>query len=212
VFDNTASGTIDNNSFIGNDGTLTNAGFIGNDGTLTNTDTLNNTGTINNNQTGQINNTGTLNNNGTINDYDCSDGVNGPINGNPVNTLPCPTSTGTITATFTPTSTPTHTPSVTACALTATAPNLVSPAHRAHVTDTTPAFSWSNSSGATSYRLMIYTADRSFEYKKRTFNTSYTLTAGEALAVGTYQWRVRTQDTICTTWTTWSKRNTLFVD
>jgi hypothetical protein len=61
--------------------------------------------------------------------------------------------------------------------------------------------------------LMVYLEDRSFEYKKRTFNTNYTLTAGEALSHGSkYLWRVRTQDTTCNTWTGWSSRNTLFVD
>jgi hypothetical protein len=240
IFHNDGTLTNQVNGFIGNDGTFTNQanGFIGNDGTFQNTDTLENdnnitngatgvitnaaTGIINNNANGFIGNDGTFTNDGTVNNNTCAGAdidENNPIGGNAVNYIECtptPTSTGTITATFTytPTDTPTatFTPSATTCTLVATPPTLISPAHRAHVTDTTPGFSWSNSSGATSYRLMIYTADRSFEYKKRTFNTSYTLTAGEALAVGTYQWRVRTQDTICTTWTTWSKRNTLFVD
>jgi hypothetical protein len=84
--------------------------------------------------------------------------------------------------------------------------------HRAHITDTTPKFTWSNIAGAQSYRLMVYLEDRSFEYKKRVFVTNYTLTAGEALTPAKYLWRVRTQDAGCTTWTTWSSRNTLFVE
>ena len=36
--------------------------------------------------------------------------------------------------------------------------------------------------------------------------------AAEALVVGSYQWRVRTQDQACGSWTNWSKRNSLFVD
>jgi hypothetical protein len=60
---------------------------------------------------------------------------------------------------------------------------------------------------------MIYTADRSFEFKKRVFVANYTLKATEALIHSTkYQWRVRTQDANCSKWTGWSGRNTLFVD
>jgi hypothetical protein len=127
---------------------------------------------------------------------------------------PTHTPTNTLTASPTLTFTPSFTPSltITSCVQVATAPNLISPIHRAHTTDTTPTFKWSSVSGATSYRVMVYLEDRSFEYKKRVFVTNYTLTAGEALTPAKYLWRVRTQDTKCATWTTWSTRNTLFVD
>jgi hypothetical protein len=61
----------------------------------------------------------------------------------------------------------------------------------------------------------IHVEDRSFVYKKRRVgqtSTSYTLTSGEALTPAKYLWRVRTQDTTCSTWTGWSTRNTLFID
>jgi hypothetical protein len=117
----------------------------------------------------------------------------------------------TPTFTFTPSLTPSLTLTAT-CAKVAVPPTLISPAHRAHITDTTPKFTWSSVTGALSYRLMIYLEDRSFEYKKRTFNTTYTLTNAEALTPAKYLWRVRTQDEGCSTWTTWSTRNTLFID
>jgi hypothetical protein len=98
------------------------------------------------------------------------------------------------------------------CVDPAAAPSLISPVHRAHTTDTTPSFSWSTVTGAQSYRVMVYTEDRSFEYKKRVFVTSYTLTSAEALTPAKYLWRVRTQDAVCSTWSTWSVRNTLFID
>jgi hypothetical protein len=94
----------------------------------------------------------------------------------------------------------------------ASSPTLVSPTHRTHTTITTSTFTWNSVAGANSYRLMIYTSDRAFEYKKRAFNTTYTLQTGESLSPNTYQWRVRTQDATCNTWSSWSKRNTLFVD
>jgi hypothetical protein len=93
-----------------------------------------------------------------------------------------------------------------------TAPNLISPAHRAHLTDTTPKFTWSSVNNAQSYRLMVYLEDRSFEYKKRVFTATYTLTSAEALTPNQYLWRVRTQDETCSTWSLWSKRNTLFIE
>jgi hypothetical protein len=61
---------------------------------------------------------------------------------------------------------------------------------------------------------MSYT-EAYIEYKKRLFGqtkTTYTLTSAEALSPAKYLWRVRTQDTTCSTWTGWSSRNTLFVD
>src|SRR5262249_53355811 len=100
-----------------------------------------------------------------------------------------------------------------ACNITTTFPNLVSPAHRTHMTDTTPSFTWSNVNGEDAYRIMIYTADNSFIYKKVVTTPNYTLPSTNALARGvSYQWRVRTRDANCGTWTGWSKRNTLFID
>jgi hypothetical protein len=147
----------------------------------------------------------------------------------PTETLtPSDTPTGTLsdtptaTNTDTPSDTPTHTLSPTptntltdtpmGCQIFASTPTLISPVHRAHTTDTTPTFAWSSVTGAQSYRLMVYLEDRSFEYKKRVFNSSYTLSAGEALSPAKYLWRARTQDSTCGTWTAWSGRNTLFVD
>jgi hypothetical protein len=108
-------------------------------------------------------------------------------------------------ATVTQTATPT-------CAAVATAPTLGNPLHRAHLRDTTPTFSWGNVPGAMSYRLTIYSEDRSFEYKRRVFNTSYTLRAEDALSLGKYFWRVRAQDRLCVIWSGWSGRNTLFIE
>lgn len=134
------------------------------------------------------------------------------------------------TDTFTPSNTPTNIPSDTpivsitpshtftlsptsnSCTKVATAPNLLLPSHRSHTIDTTPTFSWTVVANAQSYRLMVYLEDRSFVYKKRVFDTTYTLTNAEALMPAKYLWRVRTQDITCKTWTTWSKRYTLFVD
>jgi hypothetical protein len=113
---------------------------------------------------------------------------------------------------LTDTVTPSFTLTGSACTMDATAPALISPMHRAHTTDTTPTFSWSTVSGSKSYRVMVYLEDRSFEYKKRVFVTNYTLPSAEALTPSKYLWRVRTQDTTCSTWSTWSGRNTLFVD
>jgi hypothetical protein len=108
-------------------------------------------------------------------------------------------------ATVTQTATPT-------CVAVATAPTLLSPAHRAHLSDTTPTFSWGNVPGAMSYRLTIYSEDRSFEYKRRVFNTSYALGTEDALSLGKYFWRVRAQDRLCVVWSGWSGRNTLFIE
>jgi CSLREA domain-containing protein len=123
---------------------------------------------------------------------------------------PSPTRTFISTSTFTPSLT--LTPSLTTCVMVATAPTLISPAHRTHISDRTPTFRWSNVGGAQSYRLMVYLEDRSFEYKKRVFVNNYTLQVGEALVPAKYLWRVRTQDATCSTWSTWSSRNTLFID
>jgi hypothetical protein len=126
------------------------------------------------------------------------------------------TATDTSTATNTLTTTPTftftvsHTLSPTTCVIGVTAPDLISPAHRAHISDTTPTYSWSFVPGAQSYRIMIYLEDRSFEFKKRVFGMSYTMT--EPLVPHTYLWRVRTQDFGCGTWSAWSRRNAIFVD
>jgi hypothetical protein len=175
--------------------------------------TTNNVGTIENYDT--ITNSSTINNTGIINNY-CQGVIvgNAPVGNPPVDT--CPTDTPTYTATFTPTNTPTNTPTLTpsstACVNSVTAPSLISPSHRSHTTDTTPQFTWSFIANTQSYRVMVYSDDRSFEYKKRVFTTGYTLTTNEALPKGKYQWRVRTQDNTCSTWSAWSGRNTLFVD
>jgi hypothetical protein len=125
----------------------------------------------------------TVTNNGSITNY-CGAVYNGTVNGNAVHTLDP-----------------------------ASYPSLNTPLHLAHTTDTTPTFTWGTVSNALSYRLFVYLEDHSFEYKKRVFNPSYTLTAGEALAHGKkYLWRVRTQDVYCNTWSGWSGRHTLFID
>jgi subtilisin-like proprotein convertase family protein len=125
-----------------------------------------------------------------------------------------PTNTATFTATFTPsiTFTPsrTFTSSPTACMSSIAPPTLIAPTHRAHLTDTTPSFDWSNVPNAQSYRLMVYLEDRSFVFKKRVFVSNYTLV--EPLVRTQYLWRTRTQDATCSLWSSWSKRNTLFID
>jgi hypothetical protein len=229
----------DASSTVSNDGTINNTGTIDNYSLFNNHAgaVLNNNAIIYNRHFAGINNEGSLNNNvgailenyssiyspsipiqnyGVINNY-CNGDIWGTVNGNAVNEL-CITDTPTSTFTPSPISTltisPTDTPSPTTseCSITVSAPSLVVPTHRAHTTDHTPNFIWSGIIGAESYRLMVYTEDRSFEYKKRTFNTTYTLTNAEALSVGKYLWRVRTQDQGCSTWSTWSTRNTLFID
>jgi hypothetical protein len=124
---------------------------------------------------------------------------------------PTYTPTRTPSDTFTPSNTPTITLTPTACVMVVTAPLLLSPQHREYITDRRPRFTWSNVPNAQSYRFMIYTEDRSFEFKKRVFVREYTME--NALARGTkYLWRVRTQDVNCNTWSVWSQRYTLFVD
>jgi endoglucanase len=114
--------------------------------------------------------------------------------------------------TGTPMDTPTPMSTSTTCVITTTVPTLVSPTHRAHLTNRRPTFTWNSVANAQSYRLMVYLSDRSFEFKKRVFQPNYTLATGEALTTARYLWRVRTQDNTCSTWTGWSSRNTLFID
>jgi hypothetical protein len=90
------------------------------------------------------------------------------------------------------------------------APTLLSPAHRAHTTNTLPTFTWSTVNNAQSYRFFIYNDDRSFAFKQRTFVTNYTMTT--ALPRQKLQWRVRTQSATTNLWGLWSNRFTLFVD
>jgi hypothetical protein len=183
-------GTFNNHGGISNNGYDTafkNFGLFYNDGSFGNAGEMDNSGTFYNNGSFhnryKLFNSNTFYNNGTFRNY--CDGVltGNPLIGNPI-----------------------------VYDFVAVAPTLIDPTHRTRTTDTTPTFSWGSVTGAESYRLMIYLEDRSFEYKKRTFNTSYTLASGEALTPNKYFWRVRTQDAACSTWTGWSGRNTLFVD
>jgi hypothetical protein len=92
-------------------------------------------------------------------------------------------------------------------------PSLFDPIHQTHTPDTTPGFSWSGSGVPNaSYRLLIYTRDRSFEFKKVVYDPSYTLTSAQALTVGKYLWRVRAEYEVCGVWSRSSQRNVLFID
>jgi hypothetical protein len=111
----------------------------------------------------------------------------------------------------------THTPtpikptkSSTPCVNTGNPPNLIDPDHRTHTTDRNPIFRWSSVNNVQSYRFMIYLQDRSYVYKERLFTNTYFLPI--TLQRNTYQWRVRTQEKTCHTWSAWSQRNTLFID
>jgi hypothetical protein len=118
-----------------------------------------------------------------------------------------PSKTDTPTGTWCCTETPSNTPS---CTFTASIPNLYFPTHRSHTTDKTPTFSWQRDFGAKSYRIFIFTEDRSFTWKARLFTHTYTMTS--PLLAGKYLWRIRAQDLDCNTWSRWSRRWVLFVD
>jgi hypothetical protein len=94
-------------------------------------------------------------------------------------------------------------------------PTLLTPAHKAHTTDTTPTFTWSDSgiSSIQSARIYIYNDDFSYLFKKVVSGESFTLGALNQLpAVQKYQWRVRYRHQPTNSYGLWSTRNTLFVD
>ncbi|HPR41881.1 MAG TPA: carboxypeptidase regulatory-like domain-containing protein, partial [Candidatus Methanofastidiosa archaeon] len=72
-------------------------------------------------------------------------------------------------------------------------PTLTSPANGATLDDSTPTFNWSEVTGATTYYLKISTTQT---FSSITFEetissgTSYTLSSSDALANGTYYWKV----------------------
>jgi hypothetical protein len=92
-------------------------------------------------------------------------------------------------------------------------PNPVSPTHKAHTTDTTPTFTWTQVSGADMYRVRVYKEDLSYDVKERTVgNTATSFTWQENLSVGKYLWRVRGRNGASQVWSLYSARFTLFVD
>jgi hypothetical protein len=196
TFTNKSGATFTTSSNVYNWGTFNNAGTftitgggggIGNGGPE-HAGTLNNSGVVINNRNFNnyrtLNNTGSITNNHAFMNY-CTGTISGnAIIGNPMENMPSMVAT----------------------------PSLGIPAHRAHITNTTPNFSWNGVSGAQSYRLMVYREDHSFEFKKRVFTNNYTLDVSEALSTGRYLWRVRSQDAMCSDWSGWSQRSTLFID
>jgi hypothetical protein len=95
-------------------------------------------------------------------------------------------------------------------------PTLITPAHRTHTTNTTPTFTWWDSGYSTvqTARLVIYTEDRSFEFKQVVTGgiEAYTLNSSQALIPGKYLWRVRYRHDPSFYWGDFSSRNTLFID
>ena len=89
---------------------------------------------------------------------------------------------------------------------TPSAPSLTSPADGSTTCDTMPAFSWTSTSGATSYRIQVDDSASflSPEVDTTTSGTSYT--PGTALAPGTYNWRVQASGSSgdCAWSTVWS--------
>jgi hypothetical protein len=73
--------------------------------------------------------------------------------------------------------------------------SLSSPANGSSTCDTTPTFSWSSVSGATSYRIQVSTSSAfsTLEINQTTSSTSYT--PGSPLPAGTHYWRVRASNT-----------------
>jgi hypothetical protein len=178
------------NGIVTNNGTINTSGSFTNNATFTNNGTINNPGTIFNEDNGVLHNYGSISNSGIIYNLGVID-------------LHC---IGTMTGTAVNGNAPINR------SITLPAPTLVSPEHRAHSPYTNPSFGWTSVNKAQSYRLMVYTEDRTFEFKKRTFDTTYTLNTSEALTSGTkYLWRTRTQNS-CNNWSVWSARYTLFID
>jgi Ca2+-binding RTX toxin-like protein len=82
------------------------------------------------------------------------------------------------------------------------APTLVSPANGSETSDTTPTLDWGNVAGATMYQIQV--TDGSFAAPDiDTTVTASTYTPASALALDTWKWRVRAQDTH-ETWGDWS--------
>jgi nitrogen fixation protein FixH len=78
-----------------------------------------------------------------------------------------------------------------------TAPALLSPADGTTTSDSTPSFDWADKTGAADYELQIDDDPLfgSVNLNKTGLSTSdYTLAAAEALADGTWYWRVRARD------------------
>jgi hypothetical protein len=89
-------------------------------------------------------------------------------------------------------------------------PTLSAPANKTHTLDTTPTFTWNVASGASDYRIMVYTEDKSFIFKKVVTGTGYTVTTPLVPGVK-YLWRVRGKSAE-NVWGAFSPRNILFVD
>jgi hypothetical protein len=89
------------------------------------------------------------------------------------------------------------------------APNLISPPHRTHTTNTIPTFFWTAVDDAEVYQFMLYLEDRSFVFRQQRLGTAYTPTT--PIAANQYVWRVRAKGEI-NKWGKWSRRYTLFVE
>jgi hypothetical protein len=92
-------------------------------------------------------------------------------------------------------------------------PTLLAPPHRLHTTTTLPTFTWSQVNGTDIYRLWVYSKNRTYIFKTRTFGetaTSYTMTT--PLTPNHYLWRTRARNSINQLWSLWSLRYTLFVE
>jgi hypothetical protein len=76
------------------------------------------------------------------------------------------------------------------------APTLASPADGSVIEDTTPTFGWSSVSGAMTYFVQVSQEPGfgSLEIDSLSATTSYTVPGSDALAKGTYYWKVRGED------------------
>jgi hypothetical protein len=87
------------------------------------------------------------------------------------------------------------------------------PAHRAHVTGTTPTFSWAGISDANNYRVFLFddkvVANRTVDIRQNSGGPTY-LTLSTPLPAKRLFWRVRGRQN--RVWSLWSVRFTLFVD
>jgi hypothetical protein len=83
------------------------------------------------------------------------------------------------------------------------APSLISPSNGSSTTDTTPAFDWNNSTGATEYQLQV---DNNSSFSSPAIDvtpTSSAYTPSSALSPTLYYWRVRAKDAV-SNWGSWS--------